>query len=542
MISRVSANAPAITSSILVATKNLDLGSVIGDADLRVSAWTGTVPEGAIAKIADAVGRGITAPIYANEPVTASRLGVKGAGGGLAATIPPGMRAVAIRVNEIVGVAGFVVAGTHVDVLVSGNSDGSSGTSGSSATRTLLQNISVLSAGQDFKKDTEGKPITVQVVNLLVTPEQAEMLSLAGGQMTVQLVLRNPLDTAVAVIPAVSLSSIFPGQLIPAVRSPQVIAAKPAPVPLVCSGSATSLYSPHGDHRRQHPDRNPVTKSGGPLMRELDRYTAIPLAACLLCPGTFAQKAPDDRALSVMVGKALIIDSDADILRVAVAGATLAETVAINPREILVNGLLPGETSLVMWEAGGARLVYDLTVRPSSAKLDAVRQQLAAEVGSENVTLDFENDTAFLRGTVRDMVTATRAVSIAASTMGKVVNLLYVDVPPVESAGAAEGTVFERRTDSRSRQLGLNLLSTTGQLAGTATAAGQFSLGDVINLLLFRKDFNLSTVLTALRSRQPGGEFCPNRMCWRSMASKRAFWPAANSRIQPHKAGRSPVQ
>jgi len=236
VIGRVSTSAPAATSSILVAAKNLDLGSVIGDGDLRVMAWPGAVPEGAIVKMVDAIGRGITAPIYVNEPITASRLGEKGAGGGLAATIPPGMRAVAIRVNEIVGVAGFVVAGTHVDVLVSGNSGESPGASGGNATRTLLQNISVLSAGQDFKKDTEGKPITVQVVNLLVTPEQAEMLSLAGSQMTVQLVLRNPLDTTVAAIPAVSLASIFSGQAPPVARSLQVsrsLAVKHPPVAAV---------------------------------------------------------------------------------------------------------------------------------------------------------------------------------------------------------------------------------------------------------------------------------------------------------------------
>jgi pilus assembly protein CpaC len=233
-------------------------------------------------------------------------------------------------------------------------------------------------------------------------------------------------------------------------------------------------------------------------MWNLHRCPAISLVAFFLVPVSFAQKPPDDHALSVNVGKALIIDSDADILRVAVAGSTLAETVAINPREILVNGLLPGETSLVMWEAGGARLVYDLTVRPSSAKLDAVRQQLATEVGGENLRLDFENDTAFLRGTVRDMVTATRAVTIA-GTMGKVVNLLYVDVPPVEAQVLLK-VRFLNVERTASRQLGLNLLSTTGQLAGTATAAGQFSLGDVINLLLFRKDFNLSAVLTALET------------------------------------------
>jgi pilus assembly protein CpaB len=227
VIGRMRTNAPAATSSILVATKNLEMGTVIGDTDLRVAAWPGTVPEGAIVKMADALGRGISAPIYANEPVTESRLGVKGAGGGLAATIPPGMRAVAIRVNEIVGVAGFVVAGTHVDVLVSGNpAEAPSGSSGNS-TRTLLQNISVLSAGQDFKKDSEGKPASVQVVNLLVTPEQAEMLSLAGSQMTLQLVLRNPLDTAVTPIPGVTLASIFSGQPLAVLHSPQVSPSRP---------------------------------------------------------------------------------------------------------------------------------------------------------------------------------------------------------------------------------------------------------------------------------------------------------------------------
>jgi pilus assembly protein CpaB len=233
VIGRMSTNAPAATSSILVAAKNLALGSVIGDADLRIAAWPGTIPEGSIVKLADAVGRGVAAPIYANEPITESRLGTKGAGGGLAATIPPGMRAVAIRVNEIVGVAGFAVPGTHVDVLVSGNSRD---VAGGNSTQTLLQNISVLSAGQDFKKDTEGKPVTVQVVNLLVTPQQAEMLSLASNQMTLQLVLRNPLDTVVTAIPGITLSSILSGEVQPVVRSLPVsrsLAVKAAPTAVV---------------------------------------------------------------------------------------------------------------------------------------------------------------------------------------------------------------------------------------------------------------------------------------------------------------------
>jgi pilus assembly protein CpaB len=216
VIGHMNTSGPSPTSSIVVAAKNLELGAVIADADVRVAPWPGTVPAGAIVKLADALGRGVTAPIFVSEPVTDSRLGARGAGGGLSATIPPGMRAMAIRVNEVVGVAGFVVAGTHVDVLASGTApEASTG----NITRTLLQNLSVLSAGQDFKKDAEGKPVTVQVVNLLVTPQQAEMLGLASIQMTLQLVLRNPMDATITTPPGVTLSSMLQGQAPPATRT-----------------------------------------------------------------------------------------------------------------------------------------------------------------------------------------------------------------------------------------------------------------------------------------------------------------------------------
>ena len=117
------------------------------------------------------------------------------------------MRAVAIRVNEIVGVAGFVVPGMRVDVLISGSPPGAAALGG--VTKTLLQNLEVLSAGQNFQKDAEGKPVSVQVVNLLVTPEQAEMLSLASTQTTIQLVLRNPLDNDVAKTTGSAVSQLF---------------------------------------------------------------------------------------------------------------------------------------------------------------------------------------------------------------------------------------------------------------------------------------------------------------------------------------------
>jgi pilus assembly protein CpaB len=146
---------------------------------------------------------------------------------------------VAVRVNEVVGVAGFVVPGTHVDILISGNSPGGNGNLGT-LTQTLLQNIEVLSAGQDFKKDAEGKPIAVQVVNMLVTPTQAEQLSLAASSTSIQLVLRNPLDHEIAKTPGTALQRLFAsGKPLPPLPSdtapprPRAVPKRAAPVQAV---------------------------------------------------------------------------------------------------------------------------------------------------------------------------------------------------------------------------------------------------------------------------------------------------------------------
>jgi len=195
------------SSKLLLAARDLAPGTLIRDADLRVGDWTGTLPEGALQKKEDIVGRGVISPILASEPMMESRLAPKGGGAGLAALIPKGMRAVAIRVNDIADVAGFVVPGARVDVLVSGNPPGAAAAGG--VTKTILQDLQVLSAGQNFQKDAEGKPVSVPVVNLLVTPEQAEMLSLASTQTSIQLVLRNPLDTAIAKTTGSAVAQLF---------------------------------------------------------------------------------------------------------------------------------------------------------------------------------------------------------------------------------------------------------------------------------------------------------------------------------------------
>src|SRR5437868_7334345 len=151
-------------------------------------------------------------------------------------------------------------------------------------------------------------------------------------------------------------------------------------------------------------------------------------------PGAAAQETTGlvTRDLSVTVGKSLVVDSPVNIQRVSVANPTMAEAVAITPKELLVNGLTPGETTLIIWQQGGNRLFYDLTVRQSNRKIDAVRAELNRDLAGQDVSVNFENDTAFVSGTVKDLVTADRAIAIA-NTLGKVVNLLHVSVPPVES-------------------------------------------------------------------------------------------------------------
>jgi pilus assembly protein CpaB len=214
---------------IVIAGRDLAVGTLIRDADLKMASWPAPPPEGAILRRDTFQNRGVVSPIYQGEPVTENRLASAGSGGGLAATIPSGMRACAVKVNDVVGVAGFVVPGMRVDVLITGLPPGGNALEGPKV-RTLLQNIEVLSAGTNFQKDKEGKPEPAQVVNLLVTPAQAEILSLASSEMRIQLVLRNPMDTGIATPPGTIMSELFGG-----VRSPHALPSSGprSPVPAV---------------------------------------------------------------------------------------------------------------------------------------------------------------------------------------------------------------------------------------------------------------------------------------------------------------------
>ena len=217
-----------ITKTVLVAAHDLQPGALITDRDIATQEVV-KIPDGAIIKKEDLLNRGVVSPIHQDTPFFDPLLAKKGEGAGFATIIPPGMRALAIKVNEVVGLAGFAVAGMHVDVLVAGTPpSGNSSTTGA-ISRTLLQNITVLSAGQNYQKDAEGKPVMVQVVNLLVTPAQAEVLNLATDER-IQLVLRNPNDQVVTQTSGAATANLFEGTAIRTART-EVAQDQPAPRP-----------------------------------------------------------------------------------------------------------------------------------------------------------------------------------------------------------------------------------------------------------------------------------------------------------------------
>jgi pilus assembly protein CpaB len=177
---------------VVVAARDLPVGSVLAATDVKVVEWPATaVPPGYATDPRSVVGRGLITSVSANEPLLARKMASMEEGGGLPIVIPEGMRAVSVKVDEVIGVAGFVLPGTRVDVLAtlsptSGNNE--------SATRVILQNVQALAAGQTIQRDAEGTPQTVTVITLLVNPEDAEKLTLAATEGQIQLALRNTLD------------------------------------------------------------------------------------------------------------------------------------------------------------------------------------------------------------------------------------------------------------------------------------------------------------------------------------------------------------
>jgi pilus assembly protein CpaB len=197
---------------VVVAAQPLTMGTRLHPNHLRVVAWPSRNPvAGAFADPKQLVDRGVIQPVAENEPITASKVASLEAGAGLPPVIPEGMRAISVKVNEVVGVAGFVVPGTIVDLLVTVRSG--NGAQDEPMTRTVVSKVQVLTAGTkyDQEKSKNGEPIPTSVVTLAVLPEDAERIALASNEGKITLALRNPLDIIATDTKGVKLASLMRG-------------------------------------------------------------------------------------------------------------------------------------------------------------------------------------------------------------------------------------------------------------------------------------------------------------------------------------------
>lgn len=244
-------NLPARTVSIptrpvVVAAADLDVGAELTRDDLRLIDWpANAVPQGVIGDPKEVIGRGLIMPVIQNEPILPMKLASKEAGSGLPPLIPPGLRAVSVRVNEVIGVAGYVVPGTRVDVVatVSPTQQHQDMTS-----KVILTDVQVLAAGTKIEQNTDkGKPIPVTVVTLLVNPDEAERLTLASSEGKIQLALRNPLDRENPATRGVRAAALL--GTTPPVRQAAPRRAAPAAVVATVEPQVTTVEIIRGDKR-----------------------------------------------------------------------------------------------------------------------------------------------------------------------------------------------------------------------------------------------------------------------------------------------------
>jgi len=256
--------------------------------------------------------------------------------------------------------------------------------------------------------------------------------------------------------------------------------------------------------------QEPQTQEPAPVRR------AAPEAATLA-----ARVYPQaSQALDITVGKSMLLDSMLPMDRVSVGLGGFAEVTAVGPNEVLVNGKAPGETTLIIWREDGSKLYYDVSVHPSqfagNSRLELAERQIQEELPGQNIHLSLQDDTLFLRGKVKDLTSAERAFSIASSS-GKAVNLLYVDVPPQEEQILLK-VKFASVDRNLSTQLGSNLFSTGAANTIGSVSTGQFNppsissvqtgggitsttLSDALNVFLFRPDLNLGATIKLLETR-----------------------------------------
>jgi len=226
-------------ADVVVAAGDIQVGARLEEHDVRLAKFPASgLPPGAYSKRSQVLGHGVIIPISKGEFILPSKLAPENAGSGLPSLIPPGMRAVSVRVNEVVSVAGFVGPGTRVDVLLTGTPNGSS----ENQTTTVLQNVAVIASGHTLERNAAGDAQNTPVITFLTSPEDAERLTLASSEGRIQLVLRNPLDTHQDSVEAANAKGLYKGgtPVVTPPRTPvhpvkQHKAEQPPPPPSVLS-------------------------------------------------------------------------------------------------------------------------------------------------------------------------------------------------------------------------------------------------------------------------------------------------------------------
>jgi pilus assembly protein CpaB len=237
------------TRPVVVAAADLDVGAELGRDEIRVIEWpANAVPSTAISDPNEVIGRGLILPVIQNEPILPMKLASKEAGAGLPPAITPGLRAVSVRVNEVIGGAGYVLPGTRVDVVatVSPTDQKQDMTS-----KVILTTVQVLAAGTKIERDTEkGKPMPVSVVTLLVDPDEAERLTLASSEGKIQLALRNPLDKGTTQTRGIRPAALL-GMTVatPRATHPKTLPNTTVPMPVAAAPTLPTVEIIRGDKR-----------------------------------------------------------------------------------------------------------------------------------------------------------------------------------------------------------------------------------------------------------------------------------------------------
>jgi len=234
-----SAN-PAPGEEVLVAADDLQVGTKIEEKDIKpVRFPSSDLPAGVFHFKNKVIGRGVVLPISRGEFILTNKLAGENAGAGLPGLIPPGMRAISVRVNDTTSVSGFVLPGTRVDILLTGNPGGSN----EQQTTTVLENVAVIATGQKLERNAAGEPQITPVITLLVSPDDAQKLTLAANQGKIQLALRNPLDTRQEELAAAKADALYKITAAPAPPAPSRPRSRPAVAPVAVTPAAPAPYT-----------------------------------------------------------------------------------------------------------------------------------------------------------------------------------------------------------------------------------------------------------------------------------------------------------